>query len=98
MGTPFKMKGMSFGNSPMKSNGSKRDPKYDYKSIDFLKTDYAKGKGIGDLKTIKRMNESINTYDDTKPKGKLMAAGKKLTKKKKTKHIGDELRKKYGHQ
>ena len=97
MGTPFKMKGMSFGNSPMNSNGSKRDPKYDYKSIDFLKTDYAKGKGVGDLTTIKRMNESIDTYGDPKPEGKFMATKTKLKAKKKTKHIGNELRKKYGH-
>ena len=39
-------------------------------------------------------NQRINTYG----KGKLMATKTKLkAKKKRTKHIGDELRKKYGH-
>ena len=33
------------------------DKRYDYKSTDFLKTDYASGHGVGDLTTVKRLNK-----------------------------------------
>ena len=72
----FKMKGspmkrnFGIGTPPAKQTEKKHprdftDPKYDYKSIDFLKTDYASGHGVGDLTTIKRMNKS---HQKSKPK------------------------------
>ena len=93
---PFKM----MGSSPAKQKKGKHprdftDPKYDYKSTDFLKTDYASGHGVGDLTTIKRMNKSQQKHkskdykDNTKStdttnssEGKMMA---KMTKFKKVK-------------
>ena len=93
MGTPFKMKGPSLYSSPMKNEKTQKEQTKSNTSIDFLKTDYAKGKGVGDSRNIKEANQRINTYG----KGKFMATKTKLKAKKKTKHIGNELRKKYGH-
>ncbi len=56
-GLPFK----EIGSSPAKQKAADgqdySDKRYDYKSTDFLKTDYASGHGAGDLTTIKRLNK-----------------------------------------
>ena len=53
--------------SPLKQNGTKGSES----NIEFLKTDYAKGQGVGD-----------RIVEEKKPEGKFLATKTKLIKKK----------------
>ena len=56
-GLPFKELGSSPAKQKTADGQDYSDKRYDYKSTDFLKTDYASGHGAGDLTTIKRLNK-----------------------------------------
>jgi len=101
-GLPFKQMGGSPAKQKAADGQDYSDKRYDYKSTDFLKTDYASGHGAGDLTTIKRLNkQNQEKGKDYKDHGDLKSGenkkkeGGKMALKQSVKKVAKPTGKKY---